>query len=168
MASDPTESFARPRVAAGALFFDEQGRVMMVVPTCKDYLDIPGGYIERGETPTQAAAREVKEELGITPPIGRLLVVAWAPNPSEGDKQLFVFDGGVLDQKWVDQLVLDPGELAGYEFHDVASTEKVAIPRLARRIIQGARARREGTTLYLENGEVVESGLTSGRAGRYR
>ncbi|MFL1440803.1 NUDIX domain-containing protein [Nocardiopsis protaetiae] len=42
----------------------------MVVPSYKDYLDIPGGYIEHGETPTQAAAREVKEELGIIPPIG--------------------------------------------------------------------------------------------------
>ncbi|MET9796295.1 NUDIX hydrolase [Nocardiopsis alba] len=156
MASDPTESFARPRVAAGALFFDEQGRVMMVVPTYKDYLDIPGGYIEHGETPSQAATREVKEELGITPPIGRLLVVDWAPNLSEGDKQLFVFDGGVLDRRWLDQIAVDPAELAGYEFHEVASIETATIPRLARRIVQGARARREGTTVYLENGEAVQ------------
>ncbi|MGW8435561.1 NUDIX hydrolase [Nocardiopsis sp. JB363] len=155
MVSDPTESFARPRVAAGALFFDERGRVMMVVPTYKDYLDIPGGYIEHGETPTQAAVREVKEELGIAPPIGRLLVVDWAPNPSEGDKQLFVFDGGVLGRQWLDQVVLDPAELSGYEFHDVSSAETVTIPRLARRIVQGDRARREGTTIYLESGEVV-------------
>ncbi len=40
---------------------------MMVVPTYKDYLEIPGGYIECGETPTQAVAREVKEELGDHP-----------------------------------------------------------------------------------------------------
>lgn len=128
---------------------------MMVVPTYKDYLDIPGGYIEHGETPTQAAVREVKEELGIAPPIGRLLVVDWAPNPSEGDKQLFVFDGGVLGRQWLDQVVLDPAELSGYEFHDVSSAETVTIPRLARRIVQGDRARREGTTIYLESGEVV-------------
>ncbi|MFD3683493.1 NUDIX domain-containing protein [Nocardiopsis sp. NPDC058631] len=155
MVSDPTGSFSRPRVAAGVLFFDRLGRVMMVVPSYKDYLDIPGGYIEHGETPTQAAAREVKEELGLTPPIGRLLVIDWAPNPSEGDKQLFVFDGGVLDQGRLDQISLDPAELTGYEFHDVASIETVTIPRLARRIIQGDRARREGRTAYLENGDPV-------------
>ncbi|OLT25794.1 NUDIX hydrolase [Nocardiopsis sp. CNR-923] len=155
MASDLTESFSRPRVAAGALFFDHLGWVMMVVPSYKDYLDIPGGYIEHGETPTQAVAREVKEELGIIPPIGRLLVVDWAPNPSEGDKQLFVFDGGVLDQDWLDQIVLDPAELTGYEFHDVASITEVTIPRLARRITHGTRARGEGSTVYLENGETV-------------
>ncbi|MFV2197460.1 NUDIX domain-containing protein [Nocardiopsis sp. LOL_012] len=155
MASDPTESFARPRVAAGALFFDHLARVMTVIPSYKDYLDIPGGYIEHGEAPTQAVAREVKEELGITPPIGRLLVVDWAPNPSEGDKQLFVFDGGVLDQDWLDQIVLDPAELTGYEFHDVDTIAEVTIPRLARRITHGARAREEGTTVYLENGQAV-------------
>ncbi|GAA1466841.1 NUDIX hydrolase [Nocardiopsis exhalans] len=155
MVSDPTESFARPRVAAGVLFFDGLGRVMMVVPTYKEYLEIPGGYIERGETPTQAVAREVREELGITPPIGRLLVVDWAPTSAAGDKQLFVFDGGVLDQYWLDQIVLDQDELAGYGFHEVAAVGTVTILRLARRIAQGDRARREGTTLYLENGEVV-------------
>ncbi|MCY9786095.1 NUDIX hydrolase [Nocardiopsis sp. EMB25] len=155
MASDPAESFARPRVAAGVLFFDHLGRVMMVVPSYKDYLDIPGGYIEHGETPTQAAAREVKEELGITPPIGRLLVVDWAPNASEGDKQLFVFDGGVLDQGWLNQIVLDPAELTRYEFHDVDTIGEATIPRLARRITHAVRARAEGTTAYLENGQDV-------------
>jgi 8-oxo-dGTP pyrophosphatase MutT (NUDIX family) len=154
MVSDPTESFSRPRVAAGVLFFDRLGQVMMVVPSYKDYRDIPGGYIEHGETPSQAAAREVKEELGITPPLGRLLVVDWAPNQSEGDKQLFVFDGGVLDQEWLDRIALDPNELTGYEFHDVASIADVTISRLARRIIHGARAHEQGTVVYLENGEV--------------
>ena len=152
MAFDPTASFARPRVASGALFFDDLGRVMMVVPSYKDHLDLPGGFMEHGETPTQAVAREVKEELGITPPIGRLLVVDWAPTPAEGDKQLFVFDGGVLDQGWLDRIVLDPSELTDYAFHDVASIPGATIPRLARRIDQAVRARREGTTLYLEDG----------------
>ncbi|CAL9612771.1 hypothetical protein SUDANB121_05686 [Nocardiopsis dassonvillei] len=154
MVSDPTESFSRPRVAAGVLFFDHLGRVMMVVPSYKDYRDLPGGYIEHGETPSRAAAREVKEELGITPPLGRLLVVDWAPNRSEGDKQLFVFDGGVLDQEWLDRIVLDPGELTGYEFHEVASIAEATIPRLARRITHAAYAREQGTVVYLENGEV--------------
>jgi 8-oxo-dGTP pyrophosphatase MutT (NUDIX family) len=153
MVSDPTASFARPRVAAGALFFDHLGRVMLVVPSYKDHLEMPGGYMERGETPTQAVAREVKEELGIVPPIGRLLAVDWAPTTAEGDKQLFVFDGGVLDQRWLEQITLDPTELTGYAFHDVAAVAQATIPPLAHRIIQAARAREEGTTLYLENGE---------------
>jgi 8-oxo-dGTP pyrophosphatase MutT (NUDIX family) len=150
---DPTESFARPRVAAGVLFFDEQDRVLMVVPSYKDYLDIPGGYIEHGETPRQAAAREVEEELGITVPIGRLLVTDWAPNAKEGDKQLFVFDGGRLTSEQLDKVRLDPTEISSYEWHSVSTIHDATIPRLARRIVHSAAARAEGTTRYLENGE---------------
>src|SRR5699024_325129 len=79
-------SFARPRTAAGALFYDHLDRVMMVVPSYKNHLEIPGGHIEYGETPTQAVVREVKEELGITPPIARLLVTAWAPTLAHVDR----------------------------------------------------------------------------------
>lgn len=32
---------------------------MLVVPAYKDWLDVPGGYIRHGETPTQTAACEV-------------------------------------------------------------------------------------------------------------
>lgn len=90
----PHEALARPRTAAGVLFFDEEDRILLVKPTYKPGWEIPGGYLHEGETPSEGAAREVKEELGITPPIGRLLVADWAPHPAEGDKLLFVFDGG--------------------------------------------------------------------------
>lgn len=155
MSVDPAESFARPRVAAGVLFFDEQDRVLLVVPSYKHYRDIPGGYVEHGETPRQAAQREVREELGITPPLGRLLVVDWAPTPTEGDKQLFVFDGGPLEQEYLDVIALDPAELTSYEFCDATRIHEHTIPRLARRITQAIQARVENTTRYLENGAPV-------------
>jgi ADP-ribose pyrophosphatase YjhB (NUDIX family) len=46
---------ARPRVAAGLLIRDDTGRVLLVKPTHKDGWDIPGGYVEPGETPTGRA-----------------------------------------------------------------------------------------------------------------
>lgn len=153
MISDPAESFARPRAAAGVLFFDERDRVMLVVPSYKSYRDIPGGYIEHGETPKAAAIREVQEELGISPPIGRLVVVDWAPNQAEGDKVLFVFDGGALATEYAAKIRLDPSELTGYEFHDVEQAHELTITRLARRIVHGHAARKDGTTHYLEHGE---------------
>ena len=73
-----------------------QGRVLLVRPTYKPHWDVPGGYVEPGESPTSACAREVREELGIEPMLGSLLVVDWAPNAGEGDKMLFIFDGGEL------------------------------------------------------------------------
>ncbi|WP_017573659.1 NUDIX domain-containing protein [Nocardiopsis halotolerans] len=128
---------------------------MLVVPSDRDHLEIPGGMTEHGETPTRAVVREVREELGTAPPIGRLLAVDWAPAPSQGDEQLFVFDGGEPGGERPTRIVLDPAELTGYAFHDVASIAAATVPRLARRITQTVRAREEGATLYLENGEHV-------------
>ncbi len=65
-------------------------------PTRTDHWDIPDGYVETGETPAQAATREIREELGIEATVGPLLVADWAPQSEEGDKPLFVFDGGTL------------------------------------------------------------------------
>lgn len=149
-------SFARPRAAAGVLFFDDHDRVLLVVPSYKDYRDIPGGYVERGETPKEAAIREVQEELGITPPIGRLLVADWAPNQTEGDKLLFVFDGDILAPEHREKIQLGKDEIAAYEFHDVARVRELTIERLARRIVAGHAARKDGSTCYLEHGERVD------------
>ncbi|WP_435610307.1 NUDIX domain-containing protein [Streptomyces sp. C10-9-1] len=144
---------ARPRMAAGALFFDEEDRVMLVEPSYKDYRDIPGGYVEEGESPRQACAREVQEELGIAPHIGRLLVVDWAPNPGEGDKVLYLFEGGRLSADDRRQIALQADELRGYDFHDADRVPELTIPRLARRIAAGIEARVNGLTAYLEHGE---------------
>jgi 8-oxo-dGTP diphosphatase len=155
--SDAADSFARPRVAAGVLFFDERHRVLLVVPSYKDYRDIPGGYVEHGETPREAAIREVHEELAITPPIGRLIVADWAPNQTEGDKLLFIFDGGKLTTDYLNRIRLDPEEVTSYHFHDIADIadiNELTIARLARRIIHGQAARQDGTTRYLEHGEL--------------
>src|SRR5215203_5949595 len=124
---------ATPRVTAGALFLDEHNRVLLVEPTYKPYWDIPGGYVEPGESPLAACAREVREELGIAPPIGPLLVVDWAPVESEGDKVLFVFAGGTLSPDQLAAIRLDPDELRSHAFHDLAGADAILIPRLARR-----------------------------------
>jgi hypothetical protein len=58
---------ARPRIAAGALFTDTAGRVLLVRPTYKPHCDIPGEYVERDESPLSACSPEIREELGITP-----------------------------------------------------------------------------------------------------
>lgn len=155
--TDRAGNLTRPRVAAGVLFFDERDRVLLVVPSYKPYRDIPGGYVESGETPHQAATREVGEELGITPAIGRLLAVDWAPSETEGDKVLFVFDGGVLTAHDRGKITLDPREISGYAFHAVDQVAGLTIPRLVRRVRHGCGARRDGGTRYLEHGELVDT-----------
>ena len=56
-------SLVRVRAAAGVLFFDSDGRVLVVHPTYKDEWEIPGGSLEPDESPFMACEREVKEEV---------------------------------------------------------------------------------------------------------
>ncbi len=144
-------------MAAGALFFDAAGRVLMVEPSYKDYWEIPGGYVEAGESPLHAAIREVQEELGITPPIGRLLAVDWAPNEAEGDKVLYLFDGGQLTQDDLGAITLQPEELKSFAFVSQAQITERTIPRLARRIRAAVEARASSAPVYLEHGEEPKS-----------
>lgn len=162
MPDDPS-GWSRPRVAAGVLFFDEQERILLVKPTYKDGWDVPGGYVNSGETPYEAARREVCEELGFDAELGRALAVDWAPHPAEGDKMLLLFDGGELDADAQSRIVLSRDELSEYAFRDLATCESVLIERLARRVTAAVRARQTGRTAYLESGRQPQPQPQPGR-----
>jgi 8-oxo-dGTP pyrophosphatase MutT (NUDIX family) len=116
--------------SAAALFFNHDGEVLIVNPTYKDYWNLPGGAvdIDQGESPYDAAVREVREELGITPPIGRLLVHAWLTVPDRGAQVLYVFDGGVLDREDQGAIVLQENELSEYRFYPPHGMEDGLVP----------------------------------------
>ena len=144
-----TPPMATPRMAAGVLFRDHTGRVLLVKPTYKAGWDIPGGYVEPGESPKQAAQREVREELGIEPAIGRLLVVDWAPHPTEGAKALFIFDGGQLNTS-NGLSGSAPDEIEEVRFWSDADLPAAPPPRLRDRIASALRM--HGGDSYLEHG----------------
>ena len=151
MPDDPAD-WSRPRVAAGVVFFDAEGRVLVVKPTYKDSWDVPGGYVNAGETPREAAAREVQEELGLHVEPGPTLVVDWAPHPAEGDKILFLFEGGTMNAPTAASIQLAPDELSEYRFIDRDDIADLLIERLARRVTAAVSAHDRGTTVYLEHG----------------
>lgn len=143
---------ARPLVAAGALFLDAAGRVLLVRPTYKDYWDIPGGYVEPGESPRAACIREIREELGITPPVGSNLVVDWAPAEGEGDKLLFVFDGGILADAESANVKFADDELAELRYVDPLNLDQYMPGRLSRRLRTAIEAKQRGRGVYAEHG----------------
>jgi 8-oxo-dGTP diphosphatase len=138
--------------AAGALFFDESGRVLLVEPTYKPGWEIPGGVIEQGETPSAACVREIQEELGLDVHIGRLLVVDWAPHP-RGEKVLFVFDGGLLGARAIRSIRLPADELASYRFVPPGEVGEWLPMRQTRRVTAAVAAKADGSIHYLEHAE---------------
>ena len=111
------QTLPQKRMGAGALFFDEHGRVLLVHPTYKTSWEIPGGVVEQGESPRQCCQREVAEELQLSGVVGRLLVVDYSSETVEKTESLmFVFAGGVLDQTTIDQIKLPQDELKRFAF----------------------------------------------------
>ena len=62
----------QPRPRACALIFSPQGQILLMLRRRHGhaYATLPGGGIESGETPAQAAAREVLEEVNLTVTVG--------------------------------------------------------------------------------------------------
>jgi 8-oxo-dGTP pyrophosphatase MutT (NUDIX family) len=153
-----TPPVALSRLTGGALFLDAQGRVLLVRPTYKQGWDIPGGYAEPGESPLRACLREVREELDLTPNIsGQPLVIDWAPADGEGDKTLFIFDGGTLTDQDLGHVTFADGELAELRFVNPADLDEYTPARLARRIRTAVAAKKEGRTIYAEHGNEASS-----------
>lgn len=114
----------RYRRTEGAHVFvaDDEGRVLVVRTT---YLGpgwmLPGGRVERGETPHGAAARETREETGLEVTVERLLLI----DARKGKDVSFVFGGRVVGGELEPQL----GEIA-----EVGWVERGEIERTSRRL----------------------------------
>jgi ADP-ribose pyrophosphatase YjhB (NUDIX family) len=146
-------SLARKRMAAGALFRDSAGRVLLVEPTYKPTWELPGGAVEENESPVAACRREVAEELGLDRPVGRVLAVDWVPSrPERPEGLILVYDGGVLPPADIGAIRLQAEELAAYEFAEQPQVEGRVSPLLGRRIAACIDAVTVGGVASLENG----------------
>src|SRR5580700_8133254 len=128
-------SLARKRMAAGALFRDERGGVLLVDPVYRDTWDLPGGAVEAEESPHAACRREVAEELGLDRPAGRVLAVDWVPSrPGRPEGLVVVYDGGRLTTPEIAAIRIPEAELAGFAFIPPAEVSAQVTDLVGRRI----------------------------------
>jgi ADP-ribose pyrophosphatase YjhB (NUDIX family) len=118
-------------VGCSASVFDADGRRMLLVRrTDDDRWAVPGGYMEPGESLTEACQREVLEEAGLAVEVQRLIGVYTSPNllvayPDGGRWQLVVchFEvratGGqfVPNSETSEARYFSPREAEGLEMH---------------------------------------------------
>jgi ADP-ribose pyrophosphatase YjhB (NUDIX family) len=141
------------RMAAGVLFRDGEDRVLLVEPSYKPDWEIPGGAVEADESPWQAAARELAEELSWDRRVGRLLVVDHVLTyDSRPEGVVFVFDGGVVDETEVAALVPADGEILSAGLHTLEQARAKVRPLLAGRLAAAVEAAHEGVTALCEHG----------------
>lgn len=146
-------SLPTKRVAAGSLFVDAAGRVLLVEPTYKDVWDIPGGVVERNESPRDGCRREVREELGLDRPVGGLLCVDWElPDLPKTEGVVLVFDGGIVSEEEAASIVLPVDELRSWRWAERDELPRLMAPRSASQIAACLAARRTGHAVYLERG----------------
>jgi len=145
------ESLPKKRMGAGALFLDEQGRLLLVNPTYKPQWEIPGGIVEQNESPRQACRREVYEEIGLSKSIERLLSISYAAaNDKRTEGLMFIFWGGVLTPAEIATLRLPVTELSEYRFVTLAEALSLLTPTLGERVRRSLEILPTEQTLYLE------------------
>jgi 8-oxo-dGTP diphosphatase len=155
MAAPP---FVLPRIpaSAGALIFDDAGRLLVVNPTYKAHWTIPGGIMEAdGETPWEACRREVHEEVGLVVELGHLVAVDFLrPRPAKPGGLRFLFDCGSLPEATLRSIVLQEEELSEQRLVEPAKALDLLSGPLRRRVGAALPLRGRGECLYLEDGRL--------------
>ncbi len=151
------EKLPKKRMAAAALFLNEQHEILIVKPIYQELWLLPGGVVEEGESPRQACIREIREELGLVIAVGRLLCVDYKVQQGTRKEGIeFVFFGGVLKDEIIERIQLQVEELKEVRLVKVEEATELLNPWSARRVPFALRALQEGMTVYLEDGREVE------------
>jgi 8-oxo-dGTP pyrophosphatase MutT (NUDIX family) len=130
--------------ATGALITDPTGRVLLVKPNYRPHWTLPGGMIEATETPSEALARELDEELALQITIGPLLLVDWAPPAGDRPRPIiyFLFDAGTITD--TTGLILQPDEIDDVQLFAPDDARTALAPHVAHRLPAALAARTAG------------------------
>ncbi|MET9736466.1 NUDIX hydrolase [Streptomyces sp. NPDC006458] len=158
------------------LIADQRGGVLIQRVDYRTTCLLPGGAVDESESPAHGAARELREELGVTMTVDRGLAVDWVSADSinaPADMRfpgeiLHVYDGGTWDKEQIAAIRLPDREIKSVEFVEPARLPDLMSPGDARRALSALRARiNSAGAALLENGLPIAPTVLD-RAGALR
>lgn len=151
---DYYKSLPGKRVGAGVLLFNQAGEILIVKPNYKDFWLIPGGTIDKDESPRQGCVREIKEEIGLDiTKLNFICVDYTTANDYKTESFQFVFNGGILNQEQIDKIVLDRKELDEYKFIKLEDSLPLFSEWFRKRLVKCLAIINQDKAIYLEDGE---------------
>jgi 8-oxo-dGTP pyrophosphatase MutT (NUDIX family) len=121
------------QAGAFAAIFDDKRQVLLCHRRDIDAWNLPGGRVEAGEAPWDAAVREVREEVGLEVTIERLTGLYWKPGTGE---LVFNFEGRIVSGK---PGLSDEADAVGYFALEAlpANTAPTHVERIRDALLEG-------------------------------
>lgn len=151
------ESLYKMPISAGILLFNDKRELLILKPTYREGYLIPGGGIEKNESPKEGLKREIREEIGLDLEIGEILCFNYYPNNEmdfDNAEIQLIFYGGVLSQNEINSIVLNPEEHHSFCFVPLDEALSLVNPYLSKTIASCMKALEREKTFYLEKGEM--------------
>jgi 8-oxo-dGTP pyrophosphatase MutT (NUDIX family) len=154
LAAVPRPGVPRIPASAGALIFDQAGRLLVLKTNYKKGWTIPGGQVDAsGESPWEACQRETREECGLLVTAGRLVCVDFLrPKSDRPGGVRFLFDCGAFTDEQLAAIRLQDAEIVEHRFAELSEAIMLLSGPLRRRVSAGVVAQ---CCRYLENGRPV-------------
>jgi ADP-ribose pyrophosphatase len=106
---------------AGSLIIEE-GEILLLYRKDEDHWDVPGGKVDEDESPTEAAVREAKEQIGVEASLEKPFysgefqkdenIILWHCYQVSIDRQPEIIDERFEKLEWFESSELDDLELA--------------------------------------------------------
>jgi 8-oxo-dGTP pyrophosphatase MutT (NUDIX family) len=147
------KSLPKKRMGAGVLLFDNQKRLLIVKPSYKPGWIIPGGVIEKNESPLAAVLRETEEEIGLRLKNIKFVGLDYiSANQKEDENLQFIFFGGTLALPQINRIQLQDSELRAFKFTNITDAKKLLSPKISRRLPYCLDAIQKKSSVYLHDG----------------
>ncbi|MFC1622977.1 NUDIX domain-containing protein [Patescibacteria group bacterium] len=152
------KSLSKKICSVGALFFDDQGRLLVLETSYKKGWTIPGGVVDSNESLLEGLKREIGEEIGLDVSVKKLLVIEYKSGKVKeyfSESLQFIFFGGILSKEGVEDIKVDGEEIVAFEFMEVNSALSMLGENLSRRVRVALDNIESSEVAFMDNGEKI-------------